>query len=249
MPAAALRRRSPSFAVSGGELGRPAVHDVSLRELRKYVFDCFLDTARAPLLEEIMRRFHLGREDASQRLHELEAAHHLVLVPGTDRILTADPFSNLPTPFRVSTGPMQYYANGAWDAIAMHVMLDWDVHIASFCHHCGVPIELGLSQGRLTTDRAKDVLVFLGTPVARWYDNPVESGANSVVFFASRDHLNSWQKIHPRSVGPALSVDKMVSVVTPMSRGRAALEYEMPSTDQLMAHWSALGLAGPFWTF
>ncbi len=104
--------------------------EASPKEVRKFVFDCFLETGRAPVVEEIMRRFQLDRDEAVQRLHELEASHHVLLLPGTHRILMANPFSNLPTPFRVSAGSMHYYANCAWDAIALHVVLDRGVRVA-----------------------------------------------------------------------------------------------------------------------
>jgi hypothetical protein len=223
--------------------------ETSLRDLRKFVFDRFIETATAPLVEEVMQRFHLGRDAAAEQLVALQAAHHLLLLPGTQRILMANPFSNLPTPFRVATETKRYYANCAWDAIALHVLLEKDVRISSFCHHCAAPIEFRLSQGQRVKDEGKDLLVFLGTPVAKWYDNLVVTCSNTMVFFASRDHLAEWRTTHPEPVGEALSVDRMIDVVTPISRGRAALNYQMPSREQLMAYWKAIGLRGAFWTF
>jgi hypothetical protein len=223
--------------------------ETSLRELRKYIFDRFLETTRAPLIEEIMQQFELGRDETLSRLLELQAAHHVVLLPGTQRILMANPFSNLPTPFRVSSGSTQYFANCAWDATALHVMLDREVRVSSFCHHCGDRIELDLARGRNASDRGQEVLVFLGTPVSKWYDNLVITCSNTMVFFASRDHLNDWQRTHPGPAGQVLTVDQMIAVVTPISKGRATLEYQMPSKDQLMAHWDSLGLSGEFWKF
>jgi len=223
--------------------------EISPRELRKYVFDRFLETACAPLVEEIMQRFQTGRDEAVRQLHELEASHHILLLPGTSRILMANPFSNLPTPFRVTSGSKQYFANCAWDAIAFHVMLDRDVRILSFCHHCGAPIALSLSQGKHSSGTGNDVLVFLGTPVSKWYDNLVATCSNTMVFFSSQDHLREWQKVHPETTGEALSVDQMIEVVTPISVGRSTLEYQMPSKNELTAHWGSIGLRGPFWTF
>jgi hypothetical protein len=219
------------------------------RKLRKYVFDHFLDTATAPVVEEIMHEFRVDRDEAVRGLLELQAAHHLLLLPGTQRILMANPFSNLPTPFEVTVGSQRYFANCAWDAIAFHVMLEQEVRVASYCHHCAEPIELRLSQGARVGDGGKDVLVFLGTPVSKWYDNPVETCSNTMVFFASREHLDRWREQHPETVGEALSVDRMIDVVTPISRGRTQLGYQMPSREQLNAYWSALGLRGPFWKF
>ncbi len=93
------------------------------------------------------------------------------------------------------------------------------------------------------------MVVFLGTPVSKRYDNLVQTCSNTMVFFASRGHLNDWNESHPGPEGAALSVDKMIQAVTPISKGRTALDYQMPSRDQLMAYWASMGLRGAFWTF
>src|SRR2546430_11740518 len=116
--------------------------DALARDVRKYVFDHFLEHAVPPVLEQIMERYHLERPDAFAVLKALEEARHLKLVPGTQRILMAFPFSAVATPFR-TTRPVigrRYYANCAWDAVAFHTMLHEIVRIASRCHHCAKPI-------------------------------------------------------------------------------------------------------------
>jgi Alkylmercury lyase len=226
-----------------------SMSDLSLRELRKFVFDTFLHRATAPLLEEVMQRFRVDRDEAARRLLALQAAHHLLLLPGTQRILMANPFSNLPTPFRVATESLTYYANCAWDSIALHLVLEREVRISSYCHHCAVPIDLQLRHGQRVDGAGAEVRVFLGTPVSKWYDNLVETCSNTMVFFASPQHLADWQGTHPGAVGASLSVDQTIEVVATISRRRATLEYEMPSRDLLMAHWRSLGLRGAFWTF
>src|SRR5437899_6188088 len=68
------------------------------RDVRKYVFDHFLEHAVPPVLEQIMERYHLDRVKAFAVLKALEDARHLKLVPGTQRILMAVPFSAVATP-------------------------------------------------------------------------------------------------------------------------------------------------------
>jgi len=68
------------------------------KPVRKFIFDYFLGNSRAPVLEEVMQRFHLARCDAHDVLEELEAQHHVFRLPGTQRILMANPFSALDTP-------------------------------------------------------------------------------------------------------------------------------------------------------
>jgi Alkylmercury lyase len=218
-------------------------------ELRKYIFDSFIQDARAPLIEEIMKRFGLGREEAGRLLRDLQSAHHILLLPGTHRILMANPFSNLPTPFRVTANSKVYYANCAWDAIALHLVLELDTRIHSYCHHCGTAIEFGLSGGKRSSDEGGNALVYLGTPVSKWYENLLLTCSNTMVFFASSEHFTEWQESNPGAGGVTLSVDKMIEVAAPISKGRSRLDYQMPSKAQLMSHWESIGIRGPFWTF
>src|SRR5262245_14692402 len=106
--------------------------EAAARDIRKFVYDRFRETARAPVVEVIMQRFALSRRQVVDLLRGLEAARQLALVPGTERILMAHPFSAITTPFRVEArGGRTFFANCAWDAIAFHVLLDEPIRIDS----------------------------------------------------------------------------------------------------------------------
>src|SRR6059036_58922 len=70
-----------------------------------------------------MQSFDLARSEASDILEELETAHHVIRLPGTQRILMANPFSALDTPFAVKISNKGYFGACAWDAVAFHIML------------------------------------------------------------------------------------------------------------------------------
>ena len=162
------------------------------RDVRKYVFDHFLEHAVPPVLEQIMERFRLSRPQAFEVLQALEAARHLRLVPGTQRILMAFPFSAVATPFRVERrGGGQYFANCAWDAVAFHAMLNEEIRIASWCHHCAEPIGIELAEGRVTAS-PPEPLVYLSLPAAQWWNDIVNTCSNHMVFFRSASHLDEW---------------------------------------------------------
>src|SRR3989442_7774963 len=149
--------------------GSPA--DPLARDVRKYVFDHFLEHAVPPVLEQIMERYHLDRVKAFAVLKALEDARHLKLVPGTQRILMAFPFSGVATPFRV-TRPVirrRYYANCAWDAVAFHAMLHEIIRIEGRCHHCAEPILIELAGGQ-SRAFARGPLVYLAPPPAQTWD-------------------------------------------------------------------------------
>jgi len=217
--------------------------------VRKYIFDHFFEYTTAPPLEEVMQRFKLTRREAFESFGELEADHHILLVPGTQRILMANPFSAVATPFRVYVGSKRFFANCAWDTISLHVMLELDARIESFCHHCAESIEISLSRGEMRSSKPSSPLIFLSTPVANWYDNLINTCSNNMVYFSSKDHLTRWLAENPNLRGESLTVDKMVEVCRPLSRGRMNLEYKRPPKEELMSYWDSIGLKSSFWDF
>lgn len=240
-----LHRPNGSIPDGGTTIaGRPP--DLA-REVRKYVFDHFLEHAVPPVLEQIMERFHLGRSRAFEVMQALEAAHHLKLVPGTQRILMAFPFSAVATPFRVGRrGGRQYFANCAWDAVAFHAMLDQDVRIESRCHHCAESIGIELAGGQVAGS-PPGPLVYLSLPASQWWNDIVNTCSNHMVFFRSASHLDEWRAATPGPSGAALTIEQTHALGLPIYRDKLQLDYARPSKDQLVAHFRALGLTGAFW--
>src|SRR6266705_5176470 len=105
-----------------GRIMTGSTDDSLARDVGKYVFDHFLEHAVPPVLEQIMERYHFDRVEAFAALEGLEYARHLKLVPGTQRILMAFPFSAGATPFRVTRLVIgrRHYANCALDAVHYH---------------------------------------------------------------------------------------------------------------------------------
>ena len=97
-----------------------ATDDGLRAQVRQFIFESFRAWATPPVVELVMTRIDLTREQATNALRELEAAHHISLVPGTARILMAFPYSAIATPFRVTVDGERFFANCAWDAIAFH---------------------------------------------------------------------------------------------------------------------------------
>jgi hypothetical protein len=223
--------------------------DSEPRHVRKYIFDHFFEQSTAPALEEVMQKFQLSRKEAFTRLRDLEADHHILLVTGTQRILMANPYSAVTTPFRVCAGDKRYFANCAWDTVSMHVMLDKDAIIESYCHHCAEPIKISLNAGKASSSDPPEPLIFLSVPVARWYDNLINTCSNNMVYFSSKDHMNTWLKENPQLHGEFLTVEKMAEVCRPLSSGRMSLDYQRPSKEELMAYWDSVGMKSDFWDF
>jgi len=196
-----------------------------------------------------MQRFKLTRREVLGRFKELEAEHHIVLVPGTQRILMANPFSAVSTPFRVYFGSARYFANCAWDSVAIHVMIDKEARIESFCHHCADSIEIDMADGKVKSSSPPSPIIFLSVPVAKWYDDLINTCSNNMVYFASKEHLDHWMSENQKLRGVSLSVEKMAEVCRPLAKGRMGLEFERPPKEELTSYWASVGMKGSFWDF
>ena len=214
--------------------------------MRKYIFDYFLENSSAPVLEQIMLKFKLDRAATLKSLADIESAHHIILVPGTQRILMAWPFSSIATPFRVrlDKDKTEYFANCAWDAVAFHVMLQKEQSISSYCHHCAEEIDIRLREQKRISP--SNPLVYLALPAAKWWENILSTCSNNMVFFSSTDHLNDWNKSNHGS-GQALTIEQTLKLSVPFYREKMNIDYTRPSREETIALFQSLNLIGDFW--
>jgi len=120
-----------------------------------------------------MQKFGLERADAFKVLVDLQSARHIALLTGTQRILMAFPFSSIVTPFRVKVVGKdgEYFANCAWDAVAIHVALGKEQWISSYCHHCSEDVKIHLKDQRVVSQQfEKQPLVYLSLPASKWWE-------------------------------------------------------------------------------
>jgi hypothetical protein len=103
-------------------------------------------------------------------LRQLAAARVLVLQPESGEILMAPPFSAVPTPFLVRTDRHASYANCAWDALGVPVMLSQAAQISASCGCCGESITLH-TDGRASP--AGSGVIHFAVPARRWWEDLV----------------------------------------------------------------------------
>jgi len=134
-------------------------------DLRRRTYAHMVEHGRAPRPEE------LGDRDAVvagwRRLHE---AHALVLNPATDEIRMLNPFSAIPTAYRVRARDRWWYANCAWDAFGVCAALHVDGRIETSCADCGEPIAVQV-QDEKPDDTS--LLFHVLVPAAHWWDDIV----------------------------------------------------------------------------
>lgn len=216
-----------------------------LAAVRKFVFDYFLEHAVPPVAELIAHQFGLHPPSIRRALEQLDAAHHLRLVPGTSRILMAFPFSALATPYRVTrANGRAYFANCAWDAVAFHPMLQEPIRIDSYCAHCNAPVTIALDADSPAPPRP---LVYLARPAHEWWDDIIATCSNTMVFLSSEEHYNEWGDEKGETAGVTLSIERTIRLSEPIYSRKFDPGYSRPSKEELQSHFARLGLTGPFW--
>ena len=134
-------------------------------ELRRRTYSFFVEYGRAPAPAE------LGDPDVVvagwRRLHD---AHAVVLNPATDELRMLNPFSVVPTAYRVEAGGRWWYGNCAWDAIGICAALGADGRIEASCPDCGEPIALDIRGGQPSDE---SLLFHVLVPARNWWDDIV----------------------------------------------------------------------------
>ncbi len=145
-------------------------NDAHLWETRAFVYNRFADTAHAPSVDETAHHFNISVKEAGELYKELHNRHALFLEPETLTIRMANPFSGIPTDFKVHANGKTYFANCAWDMLGIPAALHCDVDIETVCTESNEPIQLNIRDGKVTNG---ELLVHFPLPFARWYDDLV----------------------------------------------------------------------------
>ena len=138
------------------------------RDVRVHLFREAAETARMPRPDEIAAALGRPQPEVEEALRRLAAARVLVLAPGTANVWAANPFSAVPTNFRVSARGRTYWGVCIWDALGIPAALHADATITARCGDCDQEIVLEMKDGALSRSEG---IVHFGVPAARWWEN------------------------------------------------------------------------------
>ncbi len=138
--------------------------------LRHRIYRHFADTGDAPTLPTLAQ--WVGGEDETRhalcRLHDA----HAVVLDERGAIRMALPFSAMPTAHEVVAADRSWYANCAWDSLAITAALDIDAAIEAEWFDTAEPVDLAVSDGRLSHT---DGFIHFAIPARHWWDDIVET--------------------------------------------------------------------------
>ena len=150
-----------------------------LWKVRHFVYNHFADTTHPPNVEDTAAYFNISTQEASEYYKELHNRHAFFLEPESLAIRMANPFSGIPTDFKVHANGKIYYANCAWDMLGIPAALHTDAVIEAVCTESHESVQLEVKNGQIMKSRSEakwtnnQLLVHFPLPFSRWYDDLV----------------------------------------------------------------------------
>ena len=138
--------------------------------VRGLTYRLFVELGRAPTADEVSSAAGSTRAEVESAWRRLHDAHALVLNAGAAEIRMANPFSAVPTAYRVHARERWWYANCAWDAFGVCAALHVDGRIDTSCPDCGEPLAVDVRDRRPSDD---SLLFHCLVPAAHWWDDIV----------------------------------------------------------------------------
>jgi hypothetical protein len=139
-------------------------------ELRNLTYAKLVDLGRVPAAAEVATAAGRDPEEIVAGWRRLHDQHALVLNRATDEIRMANPFSAVPTAYRVHAAGHWWYANCAWDAFGICAAFNVDGQIETSCPDSGEPISIAVRGWRPDDE---SLLFHCLVPAARWWDDIV----------------------------------------------------------------------------
>jgi Alkylmercury lyase len=141
---------------------------MSANDVRVEIYRSFVEEGRAPTTLEISHRLDQPIEDVARSFRELDGQDVIALVPNTDFIWLAHPFSAMHAPFRVFSDDRTWDAICVWDALGVLALTQRSGRVETTCPDCGEALTVTVTDDSIEDS---DHVVHFEVPARRWYDN------------------------------------------------------------------------------
>jgi hypothetical protein len=139
-------------------------------ELRNVTYRLFVEEGRAPTADEVGGAVEATVDEIERGWRRLHDAHAVVLNGAGTELRMANPFSAVPSAYRVKAGGRWWYANCAWDAFGICAALQVDGRIDTSCADCGEAIAVGVRDERPDDE---SLLFHCLVPAQQWWEDIV----------------------------------------------------------------------------
>lgn len=139
------------------------------RQVRASIYTSFREQSRPPSPSDLSDSLGASPEEVSAALRNLAEEHCLVLLPGTESIWMAHPFSGIETDFVVTVGDRRWFANCVWDGLSILALFGGESGGLLDTHSpaTGEALRFEVSQG---TVRGSGIVHFL-VPARHFWDD------------------------------------------------------------------------------
>jgi hypothetical protein len=164
-----------------------------LWQIRHFVYQHFADKTDPPSVDITAAHFNISTEEAGEYYKELHNRHAFFLDLETLTIRMANPFSGIPTDFKVHANGKTYYANCAWDMLGIPAALHTDAVIEAKFTESNETVKLEIRNGHVTLSDSEGslprqtetlrsqrtlpqsdmLLIHFPLPFSHWYDDLV----------------------------------------------------------------------------
>ncbi len=128
------------------------------RAVRAHVIQTLFGASVAPGVAETAAALDTSQSNVVEALHALADQHRFVLLPGTEQIWMAHPFSAIATDFVVYAAGQRWYGNCVWDGLSI-LGLVGDGRLEANSPQSGAPIRFDVRDGRVAGDEIVHFLV------------------------------------------------------------------------------------------
>ena len=139
-------------------------------EVRRLVYDHFMTHGASVSRAEVAAQLSLPEALVEASYNRLAEAHVLVLQTESGQVLMANPFSAVPTAFRVVSGTRRWWGNCIWDALGILAMAAQGGTVQTSCPDCGEALTLSVADADLSHVEG---IVHFAVPAAHWWDDIV----------------------------------------------------------------------------
>ena len=120
---------------------------------------------KAARVGEALGRREGDVRDSFERLYKHKA---LALMPESREVLMAPPWSAVPTIYLVESGGKSWWANCAWDALAIPAALNQPGRVTTSCACCGEAMGAEVDGRKLVSGEG---VVHIALPARTWWDD------------------------------------------------------------------------------
>jgi len=149
------------------------MNDSLFWQIRHFVYQHFADTTHPPSVNVTAVHFNISDKETREYYKVLHNHHVIFLDLETFTIRTANPFTGIPTDFKVHTNGKTYFAKCTWEALGIPAALhSSDAIIEAVCKESNDAqvVQLEISNGQVTDN---DLRILFSPPPSHSYDDLV----------------------------------------------------------------------------